>query len=78
MNKLSEWLKLYENFAFSGMLLQDSFSHGKKEDSGATRISISKHMLFWRHAKTSDLFYVSYFVLELFEMCTSFYKVYML
>lgn len=61
------------------MPLRDSFSHGKKkEDSDATRISISKHMLFWRRAKTSDLVYVSYFVLELFEMCTSFYKVCML
>lgn len=71
-------MKLYENFAFSGMLVQDSFSHGKKEDSDATRISNAKHMLFWRHAKTGDLFYVSYFVLELFETCSSFYKVYVL
>lgn len=30
----------------------------QKEDSDATRISVSKHMLFWRQAKASDLGYV--------------------
>lgn len=79
MNKRSDW-NYMRILLFQACFCKIHFltEKKKKEDSDATRISISKHMLFWRHAKNSDLFYVSYFVLELFEMCTAFYKVYML